>query len=186
MLRLPMSPSVPPLCRAVATCSGMGLDFDELTRWLAVFAVLETKKGNTPDFKAAAEIFKDHCNGADKEIPHRVDRFIPRWWGYYEASPTKVGCMCRHGPCGRKSRVDPELVDRAAAHFSLGYISEAGLHKNWPTFVMALNYDNYLKATWADSGVSPRTFFAHILEVCNWPARQQFNLPSPSAHPQKH
>lgn len=150
--------------------AGEGTFYDEDTRWLAAIAVLHTLQNGEPDFHAALPVFRDHCHAANKEVPHDCNDFLQRWWGRYDTSPNKVGCMHDLEGRGSRTHVDPALVDEAAAHFAMGYMSEAQIHKHWPNFEMALRYDVRLKLLLDSSGVTPRTFFTHILEVCGWAA----------------
>lgn len=147
----------------------MGILYDERVRWTAVLAMCHEDQ----NVRKAEEWFRARCAQYGYEVPSDLPDFLHRWWAHFEAH----GNVHDEPGRGTKSHVDPALVDAAAEHFSWGYLSEMGVHRNWTSFEIAYEHDEAIKQLVEASGVTPRTFFAHVRQV-RWGPASGLAVPS--------
>lgn len=125
-----------------------------------------------PEQRAAAVAvwlkFKNTSRQALKEFyktcphpqPRGAARFIKDWGKHWVKSHDLSDKPGR----GRKSKVDPALVQQAVEIFASGYQVQGCIH-HWPNFEVAARLDEQLAQLVRRSGVSPRTFFHHMLQA---------------------
>jgi hypothetical protein len=130
------------------------IEYSEKTRWLAWAAYKQAAK----QINLACKLFR--AMGPD-EIPSHLGEFIKKWGGHVE----QYGTVSNTPGRGSKTHVDPELVQAALERFVKGYITDRGAIRFYPTFELAMKFDPEIKALVERSGVTPATFFAHMLQV---------------------
>lgn len=107
-----------------------------------------------------------------EEMPSHLGEFIKFWGQRYQK---ERHARTRPGR-GSKSHVDPRLVQLVLDRFVKGYITERGQVRFYPTFTLAVVYDEVIRVAVERSGVTAATFFIRMRLVS--PVLQPWQCPA--------
>lgn len=151
----------PPACLQlslpiISVLASSFIEYDQPVRLAAVAAYLFGER----DISKAIPKFRELCERERLQCPQRPGCFIERWgkrWLQQHSLNNKRGR-------GRHSKLSRQLVDDVVDRFTDGYPGHAR-KVYYTSFRAALEWDHELSAMVDSSGVTPETFWLHMLEV---------------------